>query len=447
MNNTSRPPSLRREILVWYSVVLIAALSLFAMAAYFLLQRALIRSEAESLRQTALALEQLTIPPSMPRVHTEEEFVTLVGPGGERVRALRRQTVLASGDRVESIIAPPGDVEARALRSFLLILMILIPMTAGAAALGGGALLERLLDPLRRLVETTREIGIGGLSRRVPEPERPADLQDLAHSFNGMLMRLERAVDALRHFTADASHELRTPLTSIQGSVQVALSRDRSADELRETLGEVIEETEWMLHLVDGLLTLARSDEGTAPVRHERVELDALLADVAEMGQLLAAEKPVEVRLDVPQPLTIPGVTGQLRQVFLNLVSNAVKYTDAGAVEVSARRVDEGENGRWAEVRVADTGVGIPPEELGRVFDRFYRGDASRARSGGTGLGLAIARLLVEQHGGRIDVQSRLGRGSEFRVLLPLGAPGVAGAYESRGTGRSMANDHPGDRT
>jgi len=421
-----RPPSLRREILAWYSVVLVVALSLFALAAYFLLARALIRSETESLRQTALAVEQLTIPPAIARIHTEEEFVTFVNAEGERVRALRRQTVLETGDRFEAVIAPPGDVEARALRSFLLILMILIPVTAGAAALGGGILLERLLDPLRRLVETTRQIEIGGLSRRVPEPGRPADLRDLAHSVNGMLMRLERAVDALRRFTADASHELRTPLTSIQGSVQVALARDRTADELRETLAEVMEETEWMLHLVDGLLTLARSEEGVVVLAHDPVEINPLLEDVVEMGQLLATDRALDVTLDARERLVVPGAAGQLRQVFLNLVSNAVKFTDEGSVTVTARSVDEGESGRWVEVRVADTGVGIPPEELGRVFDRFYRGDAARSRPGGTGLGLAIARLLVEQHGGRIDVQSRLGRGSEFRVLLPPAARGEA---------------------
>jgi heavy metal sensor kinase len=424
---TPRPPSLRREILLWYSAVLVVALSVFAMAAYFLLQRALIRSETESLRQTAQAVEQLTVR-NIPPLHTEEEFITFVNMQGERVRALRRQTLLVTGDRVETVVAPPGDVEARALRSFLLILLILIPLTAGAAALGGGALLERLLDPLRRLVETTRKIEIGGLSRRVPEPERPADLQDLAHSFNGMLMRLERAVDALRRFTADASHELRTPLTSIQGSVQVALARERTADELRETLGEVMEETEWMLHLVDGLLTLARSEEGVIPVQHDPVEINPLLDDVVEMGQLLAMDRPVRVGLHATERLQVSGVAGQLRQVFLNLVSNAVKFTDEGEVSVSARRVDEGEAGCWVEVRVADTGVGIPPEELDRVFDRFYRGDAARARPGGTGLGLAIARLLVEQHGGRIDVQSRLGHGSEFRILLPESRPGGATA-------------------
>jgi heavy metal sensor kinase len=419
-----RAPSLRREILLWYSLVLIVALSLFAGAAYVLLQRALIRAEEETLRATAQALEDYTVNPRIPRIDTVEEFVTvtLPGPTGEPVRALRRRTVLATAEVFEWIVAPPGEIEARALRSFLLISLLLIPLTAGAAAVGGAVLLERLLEPLRQLVETTREIGIGGLSRRIAEPERPSDLQDLAHSFNGMLMRLERAVEALRRFTADASHELRTPLTAIQGSVQVALSRDRSADELRETLAEVIEETEWMLHLVDGLLTLARSEEGSISPQATPVVLNGLIEDAVEMAQLLAADRPVTVRLDAPEPLVVSGVAGQLRQVFLNLLSNAVKFTPEGSVTVSARRTTEGDGREWVEVRVADTGVGIAPEELARVFDRFYRGDAARARSGGTGLGLAIARLLVEHHGGRIDVQSRFGQGSVFRVLLPAAA-------------------------
>lgn len=415
----SRTPSLRREILVWYSIVLVVALSLFATATYFLLQRAVDRAEQQSLRQTASAVEQFTFPPRIPRLDTTEEFANFENDMGEEVRALRRRTVLATGEVIDVVVAPPQDVAARTLSSFLIISLILIPLTALVAAAGAGALLERLLAPLRRLVGETREIGIGALSRRVPEPGRPSDLQELAHSFNGMLMRLERAVDALRRFTADASHELKTPLTSIQGNVQVALSRPRSAEELRETLAEVMEETEWMQHLVDGLLTLARSEEGPVAVQRQPVPINGLLEDAVEMGRLLAMEKPVEISLDAEPGLTVRGTPGPLRQVFVNLVSNAVKFTNSGEVRVVARRLEDADLADWIEIRVSDTGVGIGPEELSRVFDRFYRGDAARVRAGGTGLGLAIARLLIEQHGGRIDVQSRLGKGSEFRVLLP----------------------------
>lgn len=408
-----RPPTLRREILVWYSLILLVALGVFAAASYALLQRALDRAGTESLRQTAQAIEQLQVPPQIPRVAMEDEIVTI---GEPQVEALRRRILLATGDAVEIVVARAEDVEERALSSFLLIAMILIPLTAGAAALGGRALLDPLLDPLSRLVQATREIGIGRLSRRVREPDRPAELQELARSFNGMLIRLEAAVGTLRDFTGDASHELRTPLTSIRGTIQVALSRERSPAELEETLVEVMEETEWMLHLVDGLLTMARSEEARDGIVREPIDLHALLTDVCEVGEALAAEKPVRVRMDAEPGLVVEGSASQLRQVLLNLVSNAVKFTDAGKVTITAARADDGQA---VDVVVRDTGVGIEPEELPRVFDRFYRGDAARAQQGGTGLGLAIARLLVEQHGGSLTASSVPGRGSEFMVRLP----------------------------
>lgn len=408
-----RPPTLRREILLWYSLILLLALGVFTMASYALLDRSLERAEAASLRQTAQAVEQLQVPPQIPRIRTQDELVRL---SGQNVEALRRTILLATGDIVEIVVARGEDVEKRALSAFLVIALLLIPLTAGAAALGGRALLDPLLQPLSRLVDATREIGIGRLSRRVDEPERPAELQELARSFNGMLMRLEGAVEALRNFTGDASHELRTPLTSIRGTVQVALSRDRDPEELEETLAEVMEETEWMLHLVDGLLTLARSEEARGLAAPEPVDLSTLLRDVGEVGQALAMDRPLDVRVDAPDDLVVEGSPGQIRQIFLNLVSNAVKFTERGEVALTAAEV---EGGRAVEVAVRDTGVGIPPDEIPRVFDRFYRGEAGRAHQGGTGLGLAIARLLVEQHGGRLTVESRIGEGSEFRVVLP----------------------------
>lgn len=415
-----RPPSLRREILLWYSLILLLALGVFAVASYALLQRSLQRAEAASLRQTAQAVEQLQVPPQIPRLRTEDELVRL---SGQKVEALRRTILLGTGDVVEIVVARSENLEERALSSFLLIALILIPLTAGAAALGGRALLDPLLHPLSKLVDATREIGIGRLSRRVEEPERPAELQELARSFNGMLMRLEGAVAALRNFTGDASHELRTPLTSIRGTVQVALSRRREPEELEDTLADVMEETEWMLHLVDGLLTLARSEEASGPIGREPIDIAELLEDVAEVGEALTLERPVAVIARVPTGLVVGGSPAQLRQVFLNLVSNAVKFTERGEVEITAAAT---EDGTAVEVVVRDTGVGIPADELPRVFDRFYRGEAGRTRQAGTGLGLAIARLLVEQHDGRITATSAPGEGSEFRVILPRTFPRTA---------------------
>jgi signal transduction histidine kinase len=254
-----------------------------------------------------------------------------------------------------------------------------------------------------------------------------------------MLGRLERAVEALRSFTADASHELRTPLTAIRGTAEVALARPRTEPELRETLEEVLDETRSMLGLVEDLLTLARGDQSVAPAM-ERVDLAAVLRDVQDVGEALAMGKPIEVRLRAPASLPLArGAAGPLRRLFLNLVSNSVKFTDRGAVTMTARvMVDEpaalpaastddaqaaavpaAEGRRWAEVVVEDTGSGIAPEALPRVFDRFYRADAARERSGGTGLGLAIARMIAQQHGGTIAAESELGRGSRFTVRLP----------------------------
>jgi heavy metal sensor kinase len=415
------PRSLRREIVVGYSTLMLVSLALFAGATYLILRQTLARAGTQSLQQTAAAAEQLIVPATVPRVAVQQERVP---PGPGDVEALRRTTRLASGDVITIFVARTGDVEATAVRSFGLIALVLIPVTALVAAAVGYSLANRILLPLNRLVTATREIGIAGLGRRVDEPGNPAELRELSMAFNGMLGRLQRAVEALRSFTADASHELRTPLTAIRGTAQVALARPRSADELRDTLGEVVDETESMLRLVEDLLTLARGDQSVAPAL-EPLDLAPVLRDVQDVGEALAMGKPVEVRLETPEHLPVAGAAGPLRRLFLNLVSNAVKFTDRGTVTIAARVVDEPPAGdeapgaRWIEVAVSDTGAGIPREALPRVFDRFYRADTARQQSGGTGLGLAIARMIAEQHGGAILARSEPGRGSTFTVRLP----------------------------
>jgi signal transduction histidine kinase len=196
----------------------------------------------------------------------------------------------------------------------------------------------------------------------------------------------------------------------------------------------VVDETESMLRLVEDLLTLARGDQSVAAAL-EPVDLAPVLRDVQDVGEALAMGKPVQVRLETAERLPLEGAAGPLRRLFLNLVSNAVKFTDRGAVTIVARVVDDalpataGDEGApatpaaprhgWIEVTVSDTGAGIPHQALPRVFDRFYRADTARQQSGGTGLGLAIARMIAEQHGGTITAQSEPGRGSTFTVRLP----------------------------
>ncbi|HET7463635.1 MAG TPA: ATP-binding protein [Longimicrobium sp.] len=426
-----RSSSLRREIVVGYTAVLVISLLFFAGATYLIMRQTLARAGTQSLRQTALAAEQLIAPPNIPRVAVREDPLP---PAPGDVEALRRRTRLATGEVVDIYVARTGDVEKKAVRSFAVIALLLIPVTALAAALVGYSVANRVLMPLNRLVVATRQIGITDLSRRVEEPEHPTELRELSMAVNGMLGRLERAVEALRSFTADASHELRTPLTAIRGTAEVALARPRSEPELRETLEEVLDETRSMLSLVEDLLTLARGDQSVAPAM-EQVDLAAVLRDVQDVGEALAMGKDVEVRLRAPESLPLNGAAGPLRRLFLNLVSNAVKFTDRGTVTMAARVVDEpaalatiddaqpnavaAPARRWAEVVVEDTGSGIAPDALPRVFDRFYRADAARERSGGTGLGLAIARMIAQQHGGTITAASEVGRGSRFTVRLP----------------------------
>jgi two-component system heavy metal sensor histidine kinase CusS len=432
---TFRRRSLRREIVIGYSAILLVALSLFAAATYAILRRSLANAGTQSLRQTAAAAERIVIPPGLPVIAVDEE---LLPPTEGTVEVLRRRTQLATGDMLNIVVARTGDVEQHALKSFALIALVLIPVTALLAAVAGRSMADRILQPLNRLVTASREIGIGGLARRVDVPRHPAELRELSQAYNGMLERLEAAVRALTSFTADASHELRTPLTAIRGTAEVALARDRSADELRGTLEEVLDETGSMLHLVEDLLVLARGDE-SAGSTHEPVDLAAVLRDVQDVGEALAMGKPVEVRLDVPPDLVVTGDAGALRRLFLNLVSNAVKFTEQGAVTITARPLpsdlpitvedtalaaDISRGG--VEVTVADTGLGISPDALPRVFDRFYRADAARA-AGGTGLGLAIARMVAERHRGTITGESTLGEGSVFTVRLQTGAvPAVA---------------------
>jgi signal transduction histidine kinase len=427
-----RAGSLRREIVRGYSLVLFISLSLFAAATYLILAQTLARAGTASLRDTALATEQLIAPPAVPRVLVEE---IPLRPGKGSVEALRRRTHLATGDVIDIVVTRSGDVEHKALSMFALIALTLIPVTSAAAAFAGRSIANRILDPLNRLVVASREIGIGALSRRVEEPAHPAELRELAMAYNGMLERLQRAVEALRRFTADASHELRTPLTAIRGTAEVALARERSPEDLRDTLGEVLDETRSMLSLVEDLLALARGEEGAAgPLAP--VDVVPLVAEVVEIGEALAGGKPLRLRVEGAPHAVVLGSAGPLRRLFLNLVSNAVKFTDRGEVVVAVREVpappalsaspsgsenagDAPEGRGWVEVEVRDSGSGIAAQELGRVFDRFYRADAARERSGGTGLGLAIGRMIAQQHGGDIEAESVPGAGSTFRVRLP----------------------------
>ena len=299
-----------------------------------------------------------------------------------------------------------------------------------AAALVGAFLARQALRPIDRITQTALAIArAGDLDKRIPTPGPPDEVGRLTETFNLMLDRLEGLFRSQQRFVADISHELRTPLTTIRGNIDL-LRRFGGADPA--SLDAIRSESDRMIRLVGDLLLLAQADGGL-PLRQEPVELDRLAAEVVRQVQVIAGDVNVTLEDRVDGPLSLVGDPDRLRQLILNLVDNAIKYTRArGRVTVCVRREES-----WACLDVIDTGPGIPPEHLRPgpngeplIFERFYRVEKSRARvasptnggkrAGGTGLGLSIAYWIVQAHSGRIDVQSEIDKGTTFTVWLPI---------------------------
>lgn len=298
---------------------------------------------------------------------------------------------------------------------------LVIALFVGFAGASASLFLAVLLTPssfkpLEDMAAVTRQItNADDLSRRVPNTERTDEIGVLARSFNQLLERLERLFQTQQRLLADVSHELRTPLTAIRGNVDLMR---RMGDADPESLGIIQEEIERMTRLVGDLLLLARADAGGLPLEKAKVELDNLLFEVYRQVRLLEAD--VVVKVTEVDQVCMMGDVDRLKQLLLNLISNAIKYTpEGGTVDVSLSK----KNG-WAYLKIADNGMGIPAEDLPYIFDRFYRVDKARARGqsgkGGAGLGLAIAKWIAQAHGGNIDVMSTVGEGTTFTIILPI---------------------------
>ena len=293
------------------------------------------------------------------------------------------------------------------------------PLTLLVAISGGYFLARRALRPVQHMTRTANQISADQLHKRIKVDNPGDELGALGQTLNHMIERLERSFTEIRLFTADASHELRTPLTAIRTEAEVALGK-LPDKEHQQILGSILEECDRLAHLTDQLLTLSREDAGVSKQVWEPVDLAALVRGVVETMRLLAETKGLRIGLKEQGPVSIPGDAARLRQVFYNVIDNAIKYTpEGGSIEV---RVEP--RSQAAYVVVKDTGIGIPPEHLGRVFDRFYRVDKARSRDqGGTGLGLTIARSIVVAHGGRMELESNPGQGTTCTVILPRNPP------------------------
>jgi signal transduction histidine kinase len=327
------------------------------------------------------------------------------------------------------IAAPLTEVQA-SLRQLGTLMVLGGAIGVLAAAFVGAFLARKALEPIDRITQTASEIASGGdLQRRITKPGPPDEVGRLTETFNVMLDRLEETFKAQQRFIADISHELRTPLTTIRGNVDL-LQRIGGAD--KASIEAIRGETDRMIRLVGDLLLLAQADAGL-PLRREPVAIDQLAGEVIRQVQVISGSVKVSLQVEVSEPLCLDGDPDRLRQLLLNLIDNALKYTSGGG-EVKLRVARE--NGS-ARLDVSDNGPGIPPDHLQPgpngvplIFERFYRVEKSRTRSAssssngrsgsGTGLGLSIAYWIAQAHAGRIEIHSEIGSGTTMTVWLPL---------------------------
>jgi len=305
----------------------------------------------------------------------------------------------------------------RTLREIVEVSVLGFPLAVALAAIGGYLVATRSLRPLDAMARQARRITSESLSKRLPNPNPSDELGRLATVFNETLARLEASFAELQRFTADASHELRSPLTALRAVGEVALRDGHDPAMLRETIGSMLEEAERLTDLVDALLTLARMDAAKAGATREEVNIAALLEEIRDQFEVLAAEKGQTHAVTSDHNVVVKTDRTLLRLALVNLVHNAIQHSPSNSkISLAALRRASG-----VDISVSDSGHGIAPEYHEKIFEPFFRVDKARSRSrgGGVGLGLAIARRSIERNGGRIIIESDLDRGSVFRIELP----------------------------
>jgi heavy metal sensor kinase len=335
-------------------------------------------------------------------------------PGGQLLISIVPIST-ASGRYLIELGTALGPVEALQ-RRLRVLLAVLLPVLVACAAGGGYLLVHWALRPVERLSQTAEQISVQDLDARLPVVPTGDALQRLSISLNLMLARLRDSVHTSRRFLADASHELRTPLTVIKGELQQLVADQGTRNKVRERIGSVLEEVAHLEHLVSRLLVLSRLDAGEARREWLDVNLGELAASTVEHMRLVADDRGVQLQASALAPVTVRGDARRLKQVIVNLLDNAIKFTPQGGIVGVSTQQHDG----FGLLEVFDSGIGIPSDSLPHVFDRFYRVDAARSRDeGGAGLGLSIVRSICNAHGAEIDVGSTPGCGTRFRVRFP----------------------------
>jgi heavy metal sensor kinase len=335
-----------------------------------------------------------------------------------------------SGQRLMLRVALSEEGLLREWHRLRLAILLGLPVAVTIAGVGGHWLAGRVLAPLGRLARQAESLTADNLGERLTVENPEDELGHLARVFNLSLARIEDSFAQLRRFTADASHELRTPLTAIRAVGEVALQDRQNPERYRETIGSMLEEADRLARLVDSLLILSRADAGQG-LRRQELGLLELVRSSVSLLEILAEERDQRIEIQGDPDIRLAADPLLLRQALINLTDNAIKYSPRGSlITIQVRRSDDGD----AVVAIADRGPGIPQGHVTRVFERFYRTDSGRSRDeGGAGLGLSIALWAVERHGGRIQVESEEGKGSTFRIVLP-----VADALEGSNAGREV---------
>lgn len=362
-----------------------------------------------------------TVPLSAPSfenaLHQKATFESFSYPGRDDIRVMTRPVVYQG--KVLHVLQVGGSLKRvdEVLSRLRFILFLTLPTALVVALIGGWFIADQALRPVNAMAQIARQITAGDLSRRIPMHPGEDELARLAETFNTMLSQLEESIQRIRQFSADASHELRTPLTILKGEAELALSEDYSKDEYKEMIVSSLEEIDRISRIVEDLFLLSKADLEEARLEMGPVPLTPLLQETVSQMKRLAADKDLSLEFDSADDPLLYGDAYRLRELFSNLIENAIRYTGpAGQITLSVSQTEE-----QIVINISDNGIGISPGDLPKIFDRFYRAESARAlHPKGSGLGLSICQWIVLSHRGEIDVKSQPGQGTTFTLRFPL---------------------------
>ena len=318
------------------------------------------------------------------------------------------------GNKYYLAIGRAIDQNNKVIRDFTLNYLILVPIVIFLSGLLGWFLAGKALDPVNSVAETAQRITHSNLDMQIPVRHAGDELDRLIDAFNHMMTRLDHSFEQIRQFSTDVSHELRTPLTVVRGQLEVALFTAQNVEQYREAMAEALEGVDRLSNIVRALLMLSQAESGQLVLQKTHLNLAEVARDLVDQHQIPAEAQGVRLSAELPEPCRIYADRIQIERMLSNLLGNAIKYTPAGG-EVKVRLHCEDEQ---VKLMVEDTGVGIAPDHLPNIFDRFYRVPSADPEKG-LGLGLSFVAWIVKAHGGTIDVQSQLQRGTRFIVTLP----------------------------